>query len=186
MERRDVTRSKTMISRAYLELALKKPLERITVKEVIDQANVSRGTFYAHYLDIYDLQDKVMENFIIETMTIQDPNIANLPVNIPKGVAFVINTFKQQQEMICALSNHGKNTIFASKCKQILCEELERNFQLTTDTSKRRLVQMCIASILVDLAMEAVLHPNTFKVDDATDVAVQFICGGLENKQITF
>lgn len=51
-ERRDVIRSKNAIKSAYLKLSLAKPTQKITIQEVIDVANVSRGTFYAHFSDI--------------------------------------------------------------------------------------------------------------------------------------
>lgn len=65
-ERRDVTRTKNAIERAYLELLFKKGYSKITVNEVINLADVSRGTFYAHYRDIPDLEEKVEERFIQE------------------------------------------------------------------------------------------------------------------------
>ena len=42
---------------AFLELRAKKDLERITIKELTDLAEVSKATFYLHYRDIYDLSD---------------------------------------------------------------------------------------------------------------------------------
>ena len=63
-ERRDVTRTKNAIERAYLELLFQKGYGKITVNEVINLADVSRGTFYAHYRDIPDLEEKVEERAI--------------------------------------------------------------------------------------------------------------------------
>ena len=36
-----------------------RPLEKITVREICQQAGVHRSTFYAHYQDVYDLVDRV-------------------------------------------------------------------------------------------------------------------------------
>lgn len=36
-----------------------KPVSKITVREICEQAGVNRSTFYAHYLDVYDLFEKV-------------------------------------------------------------------------------------------------------------------------------
>ncbi len=37
----------------------RRPLGRITVREICEQAQVHRSTFYAHYQDVYDLVEKV-------------------------------------------------------------------------------------------------------------------------------
>ena len=46
------------------ELLATKELHRITVQEIADKADVNRVTFYKHYLDVYDLYDK-LENEVI-------------------------------------------------------------------------------------------------------------------------
>ncbi|MBP0955139.1 MAG: TetR/AcrR family transcriptional regulator [Oscillospiraceae bacterium] len=43
-----------------------KELRRITVQEIADKADVNRVTFYKHYLDVYDLYDKVGEELLVE------------------------------------------------------------------------------------------------------------------------
>lgn len=37
----------------------KKPISRITVRDVCDKARINRSTFYAHFLDVYDVMEKV-------------------------------------------------------------------------------------------------------------------------------
>ena len=59
--RRDVARSKKLIRDAYIHLCMTTPTEQITVKEILGQADVSRGTFYAHFRDVYDLREQVEE-----------------------------------------------------------------------------------------------------------------------------
>lgn len=41
-----------------------KNFDEITIQELSDKANVSRGTIYLHYLDKYDLLDKLIEEHI--------------------------------------------------------------------------------------------------------------------------
>lgn len=36
-----------------------KQISRITVREICERANINRSTFYAHYMDVYDLFEKV-------------------------------------------------------------------------------------------------------------------------------
>ena len=48
------------------ELLATKELHRITVQEIADKADVNRVTFYKHYLDVYDLYDKLENEVITE------------------------------------------------------------------------------------------------------------------------
>ena len=53
-----------VIQEAFWKLLKEKPLAKITVKEVCDLAEINRGTFYKHYMDCYDLMDKLQEETI--------------------------------------------------------------------------------------------------------------------------
>ena len=49
------------IIKVFLELLQTKELNEISVTEICKHAGVNRATFYANYLDIYDLRDKTLE-----------------------------------------------------------------------------------------------------------------------------
>lgn len=51
--------TQTLIRRAFTELLTKKPIQSISIKELCERAGINRGTFYAHYQDIYDLREKI-------------------------------------------------------------------------------------------------------------------------------
>ena len=39
----------TLLAESFKELALKQPIEKITIKEITDKAGVIRPTFYKHF-----------------------------------------------------------------------------------------------------------------------------------------
>lgn len=53
--------SQEKIERAFIELLQTRELKEITVSEIIGQTGLNRSTFYANYLDVYDLADRVRE-----------------------------------------------------------------------------------------------------------------------------
>ena len=63
MDRREI-KTRQAIRNAFLALRARKPLERITVKELAEQAQISKATFYLHYHDIYDLSQTLQEDVI--------------------------------------------------------------------------------------------------------------------------
>lgn len=54
-EYRSAIRSRKLINMALAELLQEKQLDKITVTDVVRRADISRGTFYAHYTDIPDV-----------------------------------------------------------------------------------------------------------------------------------
>lgn len=54
-EYRSAIRSRKLIIAALADLLQEKPLDKITVTDVVNRAEINRGTFYAHYSDIPDV-----------------------------------------------------------------------------------------------------------------------------------
>lgn len=51
---------------AVIELMIEKNFDQITVQDISDRADVSRRTIYLHYMDKFDLLDKLIEEHIDE------------------------------------------------------------------------------------------------------------------------
>ncbi|MBO5280365.1 MAG: TetR/AcrR family transcriptional regulator [Clostridia bacterium] len=53
--------SQEKIERAFVELLQSRDLNKITVSDIIKNTGLNRSTFYANYIDIYDLADRTRE-----------------------------------------------------------------------------------------------------------------------------
>lgn len=54
--------TKRAITNSFMSLLNKKPLDKITVKDIVEDCGVNRNTFYYHYQDIYALLQDVFES----------------------------------------------------------------------------------------------------------------------------
>ena len=63
----------SLLRQAFTELLQQKPIQRITVKELCQKAGVNRSTFYAHYVDIYDLLAKLEEDMVEDFQRALEP-----------------------------------------------------------------------------------------------------------------
>lgn len=61
-EYRSAIRSRKLITCAVADLLQEKPLNKITVTDVVRRAEINRGTFYAHYTDIPDVLHHLIED----------------------------------------------------------------------------------------------------------------------------
>lgn len=80
-EYRSAVRSRKLIKVALADLLQEKPLDKITVTDVVKRAEINRGTFYAHYTDIPD----VIHHLIQETFS----NIQEVFSQEPKSISDV-------------------------------------------------------------------------------------------------
>ena len=52
--------TKDLIAQALLQLAREKPVEKITVRDIVELCGVNRNTFYYHFQDIPDVAEYLM------------------------------------------------------------------------------------------------------------------------------
>lgn len=62
------------IVESFMELLQKKSLDKITVKDIIETAEINRNTFYYYYKDIYDLLDDAFRNESVKFKKQTDPD----------------------------------------------------------------------------------------------------------------
>ncbi len=86
-----IRKTQRSIINAFLELRAYQPLEKITVKELCEKAEINKSTFYKHYTDVFDLSSK-LESKTIESI------LENLP-----HPEYILNKPKEfMEEMLAA------------------------------------------------------------------------------------
>ncbi|HRR89497.1 MAG TPA: TetR/AcrR family transcriptional regulator C-terminal domain-containing protein [Eubacteriales bacterium] len=58
--------TREVAQKTLLRLLCEKPLNKITVIELCEEANLNRGTFYNHFFDIYDVFESIENKFFDE------------------------------------------------------------------------------------------------------------------------
>jgi AcrR family transcriptional regulator len=62
-----IRKTKNSIINSFIEIRSKKELERITVKELCEAAQINKSTFYSHYHDIYELSEE-LETEVVQSI----------------------------------------------------------------------------------------------------------------------
>lgn len=119
----DIRMEKTekAIKNAFIELRSKKPLEKITVKELCSLACINKSTFYSHYDDIYALSEA------LETET-----VASVLNSIPQSAEYTVENPEEFTREIClAFVSHISliNVLFAGKGHSYLADRLEKEIK---------------------------------------------------------
>ena len=74
-------KSQEQIEKIFLQLIQKHNIEEISVSTICEKAKLNRSTFYANYIDIYDLAAKIQKNMEIEFAQFQLSNNAKQDYN---------------------------------------------------------------------------------------------------------
>ncbi len=65
MDRR-VKYTKKVIKDTFIDLLSEKDINKVTVSEICKIADINRATFYRYYLDVFDLLEKMEDDFVLE------------------------------------------------------------------------------------------------------------------------
>ena len=132
------TASKQEIKRAFTRLIHEKGFEGLTVMEIAREAGINRGTFYTHYIDKYDLMDKLeMETINDLKAILLRPNVGDVndPLElIPYPLILEALIYvKQDFDFISALAGPGGDPQFVAMIKGILSELIESKISQSTE-----------------------------------------------------
>ena len=127
---RNSLRSIEMIKAAYLEILKSKDINKITIKEVTEKANLTRNTFYAHFRDVYDINDNIENNIIKKTIDFIDDafkyNIFDNSLFFFKNVMYFIDN---NRTMLNAILKHGDSANFINKYSDKILEHALNNMK---------------------------------------------------------
>ncbi len=66
MKRKDLIKKE--LSDTLIQMVSSRPLKTVTIKLLVDQCGINRGTFYYNFKDIYDLINWTFETEVIEPL----------------------------------------------------------------------------------------------------------------------
>lgn len=151
-EYRSAVRSRKLINEALADLLTEKPLDKITVTDVVKRADINRGTFYAHYRDIPDVVDHLIQQTF---SAIRDAMIAQ--TEIPSNMGLV----------------------FLTAIQTILEEDLPF-YRKILNSSASSLMQEQLVSIVLDFLVEH--KDRFYQgSQEEYQIAIRFCAGGLSN-----
>lgn len=93
-ENRNAVRSRKLIRQAFEELLEERELDKLTVVDIVNRANITRSTFYVHYPDIYgiieEIQGEIISRHLEQFSQIEYRNMLQDPTPYLKSVAAML------------------------------------------------------------------------------------------------
>ncbi len=112
-----IVKTKKAIINAFLALRAKRPLEKITVRELCEMAMVNKSTFYSHYGDIYELSDSLENQVVLSVIQSMDHS-EYIWENTGEFTRQLILGYLSQDHLIQILFSGSRSSLFVSKIEQ--------------------------------------------------------------------
>ena len=127
---RRVRYTKMVLKDSFIRLLEKKDISQITIKELCEDADINRATFYAHYADPYDLmkkiQDELLENVEEHLKGYTQQDLSVIPVDMVERIFIYI----QENARVCKLLLSERGDL--SFQKRVLTLAYEKNISELT------------------------------------------------------
>ncbi len=110
-----------IIRETFIGLLKEKSVNKVTVKELCEKAEINRATFYRYYEDIFDLYEKTKEEFTKELFG--KIEMAEL-TNIEKDIVYFLSAMRENSDAVYAFARQSD----AHKFMKNICEKIYNGF----------------------------------------------------------
>ncbi len=139
-----IEKTKRSIINSFLEVRSKKEIEKVTVKEICEKAQINKSTFYSHYHDIYDLSEQLeteVVDSIIEQMS-HPEYIIEKPELFTKELT---EGYMSKNTLINILFSGSRSNALVHKIEKSLKELVFRKYpEYQNDAAKNIMLTYCI------------------------------------------
>jgi|GEM_PF-213911 len=98
---RNYEKTEVAIKEALVKLCMqKKSIKKVTVKELCEEANISKSTFYLHYPDIDYIFESVGNNFLLTFRKMFDEMVQNNTNDFLTFIQRIIDYVKESSDII--------------------------------------------------------------------------------------
>ena len=178
-----VRMTKRMLIDAFLQLRREKPLRRITVSELCARAGVGRGTFYAHYQDVYDLNEKLETRFLEEfSVALRDALENEQNVQSARRVCRTVFALLEENEPLCQLMLSSDNACGAMRFVELggeLCTEYYRKIFGSVPSKKLEDFYRFVSSGCIACLKERLRSEVRPPIEQFADEMSEFITKGV-------
>ncbi|MFT4105322.1 MAG: TetR/AcrR family transcriptional regulator [Lacrimispora sp.] len=116
-----IIKSQAAIQSTFLEMLADRGFDEITVKDIADKANISRKTFYLHYVDKYDLMDRIVDQRL---MDLKDICELKKDMKFVEGTVIWFQYFERHQAFFSALFMSQSTTLFRKRLLDFMADQL--------------------------------------------------------------
>lgn len=154
--------TKKALSESLKRAMEKKPFQKITVSELIQECNINRKTFYYHFEDIYALLKWTFEKEAIEVV-----KHFNLLVDYEEAIAFIMDYVDQNRYMLnCAYDSIGRDELrrfLFADCHEItisIINYAEKEVGKNLEPEYKEFLGLFYSEAIAGIIIDRIKNPN--------------------------
>ncbi len=151
-EDRRIRKTKKQIRLGLAKMLETKNIDAITVKELVEAADINRSTFYLHYSNVHSLMDAVEEEIISDIGEILSYNSIFIRTGSYRNIQNLFNYIDDNQEIIHALLGPNSRPDFLQRINTMVYTECrtaaENNTDITLSDDFELALSFCLSGTI--------------------------------------
>ncbi len=161
---RRIIKSQKVIQSTFLTMLIEDGFDKITVKKITEQADISRKTFYLHYVDKYDLLDTIVNKQLEELGKLCEQKKEK---GFIEGTVIWFNYFEQHKAFFSALFISESTVSFRKRLLDLMMDQLSKKINKINpekdDEILLRFLSMAVLGIVESFTLDQ-LNASTEQV----------------------
>lgn len=113
-------KTKTKLRETFWQLYQEKPIEKISVREIIEKAHFNRSTFYEYYSDIYAVLNEIEDELFSGLFGNNTGLLLDYSLSLDELIYEIAQNYKKYQKYLKVLLGKNGDPLFLDKIKERL------------------------------------------------------------------
>lgn len=116
--------TKKAIIATFIDLLAKKPLEKLTVRDIVDACDINRNTFYYYFQDIYAVLEELCRSAMASVAKIKASDEAFAAL-FTRMAEFVVAHKRASKNLVTSLGREGMDRYLGGELAALLYKRLD-------------------------------------------------------------
>ena len=168
--------TKKAIMDSFLHLMEKKPLDKITVRDIVDDCGINRNTFYYYFQDIYAVLEEYCD-LLVKKLP-QDGSISDTVMALYHFLDdFVITRRRTAKSLAFSLGFEGLDRYFGERFEPLMSKLITQEYGFTPSSLLLHFLRHGLIGLALDM-----LRGEKFSEDTETELLRLFSSPSRQNQ----
>ncbi len=174
-----VTRTRTLLEDAFMELVMKKEFRSITVQDITDLAGINRATFYAHFPDKYALLDHTIRIQFGKELEQRTLNVCTFSMDNLYALILTVCQFTLTASSHCGVPSPQFEAVMEAQIKDQVQELIEKWLEKLEIDVEAEMAAVASSWAIYGLALNWRKDKNRISAEDFAAEALPLIAANL-------
>lgn len=179
---RRVRRTRALLQQSLIRLMAEKEIKDITVKELAELADITRGTFYLHYSDIYDVLRSIEYEMFVEFNEILNRSLdSDKRRSTPEAVlADIFSFLERYRDVAKVMMGPNGDMAFVNHLKNLVKERIYQALEQKKTGCEYDYAEAFVISGCIGVVETWLYHPSPLPPRKMAKICCDMLVQGLD------